>query len=234
MTALFYTFIYEPILSVLVFIYRDISFGDLGLAIIILTILVRIVLFPIFYKSAKDQTVMQKLQPKAKEIQNKYKTNKEEQAKVLMALYKENKFNPLSGFLFLLIQLPIFIALFGVFSHELSNPAFDSVMFFGFINLGERSVVIAIIAAALQYIQGKMMVSSTKPAIGTVSQTNQADRTASQIARAGSMMTIVAPAITLVFLFNLPSALGVYWGTSTAFSVIQQIYINKKINKEKK
>lgn len=217
---IFHMYVYAPILGALVFIYENIAFNDLGVAIIILTIFVRVVLFPVFYKSAKDQTLMQKIQPRMKEIQEKHKDNKEAQAQALMALYKENKLNPFSGFFLLIIQLPIFIALFQIFSRELSNVAFDSSTFFGLINLSEKSIVLAFVAAGLQYIQGKM-------ALATAGTTK--DNPAASI---GKMMVIIGPALTLIILFTLPSALGVYWIVSTLFSIGQQIYINKKINKK--
>lgn len=217
---IFHVYIYAPILGALVFIYENMAFHDLGIAIAILTIATRIILFPIFYKSAKDQTLMQKIQPKMKEIQEKFKGNKEAQAQALMALYKENNLNPFSGFLLLLVQLPIFLALFQIFSRELSNVAFDSVALFGLINLSEKSVVLAVVAAGLQYIQGKM-------ALATAGSGNN-----NPAASIGKMMVIIGPAITLVILFSLPSALGVYWIVSTLFSIGQQVYINKKINEK--
>src|SRR3989344_4200053 len=102
MANLFNNFIYEPLLAVLVFIYQNIAFGDLGLSVILLTVFVRVVLFPVFWKSAKDQALMNRLQPHIKQIQLDHKDDREEQAKKLMALYKEHRLNPLSGFLLLL------------------------------------------------------------------------------------------------------------------------------------
>ncbi|MEK7086984.1 MAG: YidC/Oxa1 family membrane protein insertase, partial [Patescibacteria group bacterium] len=94
MTNLFNAVFYQPILSVLIFIYNNLAFHDLGLAIIFLTILVRIVLFPLFYKGAKDQALIQRLQPHIKKIQLDHKVDKAKQAQELMALYKEHRFNP--------------------------------------------------------------------------------------------------------------------------------------------
>lgn len=219
---IFNAYVYEPIFEVLVFIYENLSFHDLGGAIIILTVLVRIVLFPIFYKSAKDQTLMRKIQPKMKELQEKFKNDKEAQAKALMSLYKEHKLNPFSGFLLLLVQLPIFFALFKMFSNGLSKDLFDSTAFFGFIDVSERSIALAVLAAGLQYLQGKI----TFAAQGSGEKNHRSDPAASM----GKMMIVLGPAMTLIILFSLPSALGIYWTTSTVFSIGQQFYINKKIN----
>ncbi|OYV73260.1 MAG: hypothetical protein B7Z74_04215 [Deltaproteobacteria bacterium 21-66-5] len=97
MSALFHTYLYTPIFAVLIFLYHNISFGDLGVAIIELTLLVRLILLPLFHKSAKDQTIMQRLQPHVRKIQVEHKDAKERQAKELMALYREHRVNPFSG-----------------------------------------------------------------------------------------------------------------------------------------
>lgn len=226
MSNIFHTYLYDPILSALVFIYENLAFHDLGFAIIILTIVVRLVLFPIFYRGAKDQAMMQILQPKIKKIQDENKENKEQQAKELMALYKEHSFNPFSGFFLLLLQLPVFLALFQIFRTELSTAAFQSQFFLNFINLGEKSFSVAIVAALLQFIQSKIALA---PQSKIQDEKNP-------IASAGKMMMFIGPAFTLFILLNLPSALGFFWIVSSAFSIIQQIYINKKLaeNKEKK
>lgn len=222
MTYLFHTYIYAPILAVLVFIYQNVSFHDLGIAIIELTILVRFVLFPIFFKSAKDQALMQRIQPHIKEIQEKHKDDKEAQAKALMSLYKEHKLNPFSGFLLLLLQLPVFIALYQVFQHELSNGLFDNLSFLGLINLGEKSVVIAILAALFQFFQTKLMMAKTKSNAGAQGQ----------MASMNKIMLFVGPGISFVILLNLPAALGFFWVVSTLFSIGQQLYINKEMDKD--
>ena len=225
MGNLFSTYIYEPILAALVFIYNNLAFGDLGIAIILLTVVIRFILLPVFYKSAKDQTLLQKLQPHIKKIQLDHKDDKEKQAKALLELYRTNRLNPFSGIALLIIQLPVFFALFKIFSQGVSLPVFDSTLFFGFINLAERSIGIALIAAILQYFQAKL----TLPKGG-----GKKEQGMSQLASLGKTMTVVGPVITFVILFNLPSALGIYWVTSTVFSIIQQFFINKKINPDAK
>lgn len=218
MAYIFHTYIYAPILSVLVFIYQNISFHDLGIAIAELTILVRFVLFPIFFKSAKDQALMQRIQPHIKEIQEKHKDNKEEQAKALMSLYKEHKLNPFSGFFLLLLQLPVLFAIYQIFERELSVGLFDNLTFLGLINLGEKSLVIAVLAALFQFVQTKLMMSKTKKGDG------------GSMASMNKIMVVVGPAISFFILMNLPSALGFFWIISTIFSIGQQLYINKQFN----
>jgi len=224
MISLFNTYVYEPILFVLSFIYSNIAFEDFGFAIIILTILIRFILFPIFFKSAKSQTIIQRLQPKVQDIQKKHKENKEEQAKALLSLYKEHKVNPFSGFFLLLLQLPVFFALFRIFSQEASGTMFGAHSLFGLVDLSVANIAIAILAGASQYIQGKLALASQK--------TDKKGAEQNPMASAGKIMIYISPAITFFVLFRLPAALGLYWLVSTLFSVGQQVYINKKIEKE--
>jgi len=220
MKELFFNVIQNPIFSVLQYIYNTIGVQDLGVSIIILTVLIRIVLLPVFYKGAKDQSLMQKLQPKIKEIQEKHKENKQEQARVLMELYKEHKVNPFSGFLLLLVQLPVFIALFQIFTNQALGLAFDSHSFLGLINLGTKNLYLAAFAAILQYAQSKMMLPKKQ---GNTGKGNPMESI-------GKTMVIVGPVFTIIILINLPAALGLYWLVSNAFSLAQQFYINKKMN----
>jgi len=221
MTALFNSYIYNPILSVLLFIYNSITFSDLGVAIIVLTIFIRIVLFPLFYKGAKDQAIMQKLQPHIKKIQLDHKDDKEKQAKELLDLYKKYNFNPFFGIFSIIIQLPIFFALFKMFGRELGNLGVTSTLMFGVFDLGTKGIVLPIIAAALQYIQGKLSMPDTKK-----NQTGD-----NPLASVGKTMVYIGPILTLLIFSNLPSALSVYWIVSSLFAIAQQLYINKKLPK---
>jgi len=223
MINLFNNFIYEPLLAVLVFIYQNIAFGDLGLSIILLTIFVRVVLFPVFWKSAKDQALMNRLQPHIKQIQLDHKDDREEQAKKLMALYKEHRLNPLSGFLLLLIQLPILIAIYHIILRDLTTDIFTNFYFLGLLDLGEKSLVLAVIAAAFQYLQGKISFPRRN--------SSKKDDLSASMAQMGRMMIIIGPAVTFFILVNLPAAVGIYWTTSVLFSLGQQVIINKKLPK---
>ncbi|MDO8470200.1 MAG: YidC/Oxa1 family membrane protein insertase [bacterium] len=217
---MFQTYIYQPILAVLVFIYNSVAAQDLGFAIILLTIVVRVVLLPLFYKGAKDQALMQRLQPRIEEIQREHKADKEQQAKALMALYKEHKLNPFSSIFLLILQLPIFFALFQIFSRELAGTVFATHTLLGFVDLSAKSIPIILIAAALQYLQGKLSIPpKTTPA-------------KSSAAAVGKVMIIVGPILTVVVLMNLPAALGLYWLISTLFSVVQQVYINRAMDRQ--
>lgn len=236
MSNLFHEFLYRPLFNALIYLYQNFSFHDLGIAIILLTILIRLILFPLFYKGAKDQAIMQRLAPKIKAIQQDHKHNKEKQAQAMLELYRLHRVNPLSGFLLLIVQLPILIALYRVFLKGLSNGSFDALysfipgpdslnlFFLGLVDLGSRNIFIVILAVIAQYFQGKLSLAKTK---------NNDLKSLSPMERMSKQMAFIGPIMTFVFLyfFNLPSAVGLYWLTTTAFSVIQQIMINKSLNK---
>ncbi|MCL4399726.1 YidC/Oxa1 family membrane protein insertase [Patescibacteria group bacterium] len=209
------TYISSPLLGVLIFIYNNLAFHDLGLSIIMLTVAIRIVLLPFFYKGAKDQTIMQKLQPFIKQIQEKHKNDKGKQAEALMELYKKHKINPFSSMLLLIIQLPIFIALFDLFTNQIKKINLVSPTFLGLFDLTTKNWTVVVLAAILQYFQTKSMLGKQNIS-GAAGQMQK-------------VMAFVGPLITILILGNLPSAIGLYWLVFTAFSFVQQVYINKSI-----
>lgn len=227
MAALFNTYLYQPILDLLVFIYQNFAFNDLGLAIIFLTVLIRIVFLPFFHKSTRDQMIMQRLQPQINKIRHDHKNDKEKQATALLALYRQHRVNPLSGFLLLLIQLPILFALFRVFRDGLTAEAFSAHSFLGLINLENRSMIIVGLAALAQYWQSRQaMGKRAAPAKNSRAE----DGTAAQFSQSFAQnMVYMGPIITVAILSMLPASIGIYWLTTTLFSIGQQFYINKRL-----
>ncbi len=202
--------------------------------IIFFTVFIRIILFPLFQKSGRHQVVMQRLQPELNKISEKHKGDRERQGKEMMALYKEHNINPLFGFLFLLVQFPILIALYRIFLNSLkpdffsglysfvSHPVSLNTSFLGLINLNERSILMVGLSALAQYFQG--VVSLPKAEAG------REPTTAEKVSR---QMMFVAPFMTLIVFYNLPAAVSLYWLVATVFSIVQQILINKQ-NKDGK
>jgi len=217
MTNLFNKILYQPLLDILIFLYNYL--GDLGIAIICLTVLIRIILFPLFYKGAKDQAIIQKLAPKIKEAQTRHKDNREEQARALMAIYRQHKVNPLSGFLLIIVQIPILLALYRIFMNVNGLAAFTPT-FLGLINLGKKNIIIIGLAALTQYFQGKLSLAKTEKSFQELTS----------MERMARQMIYLGPILTISFLYFLPSAVGLYWLTTSLFSVIQQIIINKRLD----
>src|SRR3989344_6433941 len=114
MLTLFHSIVYQPIYNVLIFFYNVLPWQDFGIAIIITTLLVKAVMIPLSRHQIRSQQQLQKVQPQIKEIQQKYKNDKERQTRELMAFYKKNKTNPFSGCLPLIVQLIVLIAIYRV------------------------------------------------------------------------------------------------------------------------
>ncbi|HUZ92368.1 MAG TPA: YidC/Oxa1 family membrane protein insertase [Candidatus Paceibacterota bacterium] len=230
MGYLYSTILYRPLLNALVFLYNTIGAHDLGLAIVFLTIIIRIVLFPVFHKSARQQVIMQKLQPEMKRIQELHKKDREKQTKAIMDLHKEHGVNPFMGFLLLLVQLPILWTLYIIIRATLAPgaiaglygfvaaPASINPMFLGLINLSQRSIVIVGLAAVAQYLQAKLSL-----------RTLPKDQVLSQAEKMSRQMVFLAPILTVTLFYGLPAAIPLYWCVTSFFSAGQQVIINKQL-----
>lgn len=232
MGSIFHIVLYQPLFNALVFFYDFIPGKDFGVAVILLTIILRTALFPLSAKAFKAQKAMADLQPQIQKIQEQFKENKAELSKKLLALYQKERINPLGSLLPLIIQFPLLIALYQVFRdgfhvEELAllysfipSPGSIDPSFFGFLDLSQRSVVVAALAGAFQYIQGKQAMSLTT----SLAQSDAVKRIQ------GPMLYII-PLMTGFLTLQLPSALGLYWITTSLFSIGQQWYLMSKPQK---
>src|SRR3989338_8368813 len=166
--------LYKPLLNALAFLVSIIPGGDVGIAVIILTILVKIILFPFSERSVRNQAAMNILAPELDKIK-KSGASKEEQAKLTFELYKKHKTNPFSGCLLVLIQIPIIFALYYVFFKGLNFengllysfihvPEKINMLFLGVLDIGGKSLILAILAGVSQYFQAHFM---PKPAVSS-------------------------------------------------------------------
>ena len=233
----FYAILYEPLFNALVVLYEYIPGKDFGIAVIVLTLIIRFLLYPLMMKSIKSQKVMAELQPKLKEIQDKYKDDKEKQTREMMELYKREKFNPFGGCLPLLVQLPILIALYRVFWKGLAdgamvhlysfipNPGVIDPMFLGIINLSQPNWILAIIAGVAQFFQTKTMSPQTP------NNKNSQGQFANMMQK---QMLYFFPLLTTIILLRMPAAIGLYWIVTALFSVWQQRLVFKKKGEDNK
>ena len=235
---LFNTFFYHPLFNGLIFLYNIIPGHDFGVSIIILTILIRLIIWPLTNKGIKNQRALNKIQPQIEEIKRKFKNNKEEQAKALMARYSENKISPFSGLLPIIIQIPIIIALWQVFLNSanldlsplysfISAPTSIQLVFLGLVDLSQRSVVLAIISGVLQYFQTKMIMpsSSTKASEGALSKGSDFGQIMAK------QMLYLGPVLSIVIFWSLPAALPLYWIVVSLLTILQQ-YLNQNNGRE--
>ena len=225
-------FLYFPLFNSLVLVYDYIPGHDFGLAIIFLTIIIRVILYPLSVKALKSQKTLQSLQPQLQELQKKYKDDKEKQAKETLELYRREKINPFSGLFLALVQFPILIALYRVFWNglkpkELSNlygfvvnPVHINAIFLNMVDLSKPSLLFAVLAGILQFFQTKMLLPKL---------TKDQGKGADIAVMMQKQMVYFFPFITVIILLRLPSALGLYWIVSGIFSIVQQYFILKAL-----
>jgi YidC/Oxa1 family membrane protein insertase len=210
-----FNFLGQPLLSVLIFFERY-SF-NYGWAIVILTFVIRILFFWPNHKSYKSMKAMQKLQPKMAKIREKYKDDKEAMNKELMGLYKTFKVNPLAGCLPMVIQLPVFIALYRVLGSaiELRHASFiptlpfTHIVWLADLSTKDPLLITPLVMGATMFLQQKMTPSPGDPA-------------------QAKMMMFLPLIFTFMFL-NFASGLVIYWLVNNVLSIIQQYYTNKYI-----
>lgn len=233
LSNIWHTALYEPLLNALAFLVSVMPGGSVGLAVIVLTLFVKVALFPIAKKSIESQAKMNILAPEIKKIKESGKS-KEEQAKETFDLYKKNKTNPFSGCLLLIIQIPIIIALYSVFLKGLNFsaenlysfikiPTVVDMNFLGFLDLGQKSVILAVMAGISQFFQARFMPKQN---------TNAMQAGSFQESFAKSMqvqMKYVFPIIVFFISFGVTGAIALYFVTSNIFAIGQQAYLNKKL-----
>jgi len=228
MGYLYHTFLYQPLVNALVFLYNTVAFGDLGVAIIILTVATRLLFFPLFQKMMRQQAILQKLKPEIDKIEKEFKGDIAKKGEAQMKLYKEHKVNPFSMIFVLAFQIILLIPLFQIFhgapgtldAKELysfiSAPGVFNHSFLGLIDLTSQSLVLIIIASLLQYWQTHLSMATQKnPAPGT------------------RQMAFITPLIIVVFLWSSPSAVWLYLLASNIFSVGQQMVVNRELTAQK-
>lgn len=234
---MFHTILYQPLFNLLIWLYNVIPGHDLGFAIIAISLLIRLVLWPLSRVSLRSQKALQDLQPKLEELKQQYKDEKEKLAKAMMELYKNEKVNPMSSCLPLVIQLPILWALYrvlrdGMNTDSLVNlysfvarPDFINLNFLGFINLAEPHLVMAVIAGVLQFVQTKMLMAKRPPK--KVRQ-NSGAKDEDMMAQMNKSMLYFMPVMTVVIGASLPGGLTLYWIIMNVFAIIQQALTFKK------
>ena len=197
----------KPLLLSLTFFYRFL--GNYGLAIILITIIIKILFWPLTHKSFKSMRGMQKLQPEMAKLKEKYGDKKEEMAKQQMQLYKQYNVNPLGGCLPMLLQIPVFIALYrGLMdSIELRHASFIG-FWINDLSAKDPTYIAPLVMGLSMFLQQKMTPTAADPA--------------------QAKMMLLMPVIFTVMFLNFPSGLVIYWLVNNLISIAQQLYINKR------
>ncbi len=233
---MFNTFIYEPLYNGLIFLTSVVPGNDAGVAVVILTVIVKIILFPLYQKSLRSQMVMREIEPGVKKIQEENKGNREEIARRTLALYKENNISPFTSILLLFIQIPILFALYFVFYKGLllhtgglysfvSYPDHISDSFLSLFSITEKhNVIMALLVGVSQFVQAKLTLPK---------ENKEAKKTGSfqeEFAKSMRLQVLYILPLFIVFVsYSFPAVLSLYWTTSNLFSIGQEIYLRKKL-----
>lgn len=226
--AIFYT----PIYNILVWLYSVMPGHDIGISILVLTLVVKALTIPLTASSLKSQRALQDLQPKLKDLQIMYKDDKEKLAKETMALYSAEKVNPFASCLPLLLQLPFLIALYQVLRNVLASKGFEVLYPFvanpgsinpimlGFLNLSTPTWVMAIIAGLSQFWQAHSMTTTRVKKPVTPGAKDE-----DMMAIMNKQMKYMMPLMTAFIALKLPAGLALYWTVMNLLAVAQQYWI---------
>lgn len=241
--AFFDATIYHPIYNALVFLVNIVPGADVGIAIILLTVLIKLILFPLSMVAVRTQIIMREIDPKIKALRKEFKDKPEELARKTLALFKEYKINPFASIFLIFLQLPVIIGLYFVFFNEGDGSGFDpsilypfvaepmnaSFSFLGIVDLTGSSIVLALLVAASQYVVSRMMMPTTPPSEDDEEKSFQADLQKSMQVQ----MRYVFPVVIGVIAYVISAAIALYFLVSNLFAIGQEIYV-KRAHKEAK
>ena len=235
---IWHTFFFDPVYNGLVFFIDIIPGGDVGIAIICTTIVVKVILLPLSIKAAKTQVVMREIEPKLKKLREEIE-DKQEQARAMMDIYKEAGVNPFASIFQLFLQIPIIIALYlsvysggGVALPDINTdllyrfvpePQTVSMLFFGFIDIAARSLPLAFLAGLTQFFHAQLSIPKPEPKKDGEAPDFKADfgRTMQ------TQMRYVMPAIIFVVAYTISAAIALYFTVSNLAAIAQELYIRK-------
>lgn len=238
----FTTFLIKPLYNVFIYLIGVMPGGNVGFAIIVMTIAMRAIFYPAFSSSIRTQMGMAAVQGDLEEINQKYKDDPNEKAKATMALYKEKNIRPLAGFVAIIVQIPIFIALYYSFSREglphinsallypsVHVPATVNIIFLGFLNLlTPHNILLALFVAFLQYLVVKLSIGRTNRAATKPLPADKAQAQAMQ----QNLMMYVLPGMYAVIVYSLPAVAGLYFGVTNLISIGQEMLIRRQLAKK--
>lgn len=244
-SAAFHLIVYNPIYNALVFFVGVLPTHDVGLAVIIVTIVVRVILYPLSRRAVVAQMKMKELTPEIDRIKAELKDKSDEQSRAILALYKERDVHPFAGFLLLLIQLPILFGLYFVFARGglpsihtdllysfVHVPAQVNMEFLGLIDMGKRSIVLAILAMLAQFLYTRLSMGprGSKTPVETVEASFSSDMAKSLDLQARYML----PLIVGVIGYTIVAAAPLYWITGNLFMVGQELLAGRRFNGKNK
>lgn len=237
MLDFFHDVLYVPLYNVLIWLVGALPGGDVGVAIILLTLAVKVATLPFSISALKTQKAMKAIEPKLKELREKYKDDREKQAKEMFALYKEHNVKPFSSLLTLLIQIPVLITLYLVFLHE-KLPEVDTSILYSFVNVPDpvstlflgifavsgSSLALAAIAAATQFVQAYYAIPVPPKKEGATPASMQ-----EEFGRAMALQARFALPLVIGVVAYASGAVALYFIASNLFAVAQEFLVARKI-----
>lgn len=242
MKELFNDVLFIPLYNLLVFLIDILPGGSVGFAVIILTLVVKFILFPLSKSAVRTSIKTKEIQGELEELKLKYKDNREELGRAMLELYKKHNINPLSGILLLFIQIPVILALYWViYKGGLPSinmdilysfvPAPENVNmdFLGIFHIAEsKSVILALLASVTQHFQARLSFpKQTEPTTPSETPNFQADL------MRGMQIQVkwILPIFIFFISYSLISVVALYWTISNLFAIGQEIYIRETIKK---
>lgn len=237
-STFFYSAFYNPIYNALVALVALVPGSDVGIAVILLTVGIRLVLLPFSLSAARTQLAMKTLEPKIKELKEKHKGDKEKEALETLALYRAERVNPFASILTVFIQIPVLLALYWVFLYEpftIINtarlygftpvPHSTSLQFLGLISMMGKSIVLAILAGLTQFLQAHMALSGTmKPStVGGMQGDFQKVM--------GLQLKYVFPFLIGTISYTTSSAIALYFITTNLAGALQEWHVRRAVIK---
>lgn len=242
---LFNELLYRPLFNSMVFFYDIIPGADLGIAIILTTLIVRVLMIPLYKASIKSQREITIIQPIIKELQVKYKDDKQKLSEELMKAYKEHNVNPFAGIVLLLVQLPILIAIYQVslnlFKPEtypalysfvtLPENGFNNMSFFS-LNIAEpNNIILALLVGISQYYQIRLIMKRTQPKKVEDKKKSDKPEEPDFATMLNKQMLFLMPVLVTVFAYQLPASMSLYWITTTVFTIVQEFFLIRQVDK---
>jgi len=236
---MFHTLFYEPVYNLIVVVLNFVPLHDIGAAIVIVTLIVKVFLLPLNLSALRTQYTMKKVEPEMKKIKELQKTDPQKASKQMIELYKKEAINPFSSLFVMILQIPVFFALYFVFSKGLFDDPesiYSFVTFpdtlhniaFGIFDVTEKNIIIAVLAGLSSYFLAIRQTASmiTPSDIGKVKEETFQD----QFMKSMRIQLIyVLPIIVTVSSAILPSALALYWFVSNVASYGLDVYMKRKL-----
>ncbi len=236
MFALLKAIFYIPLYNGLIFLIDVLPGHSVGIAVILFTCLVKLVLSPLSHKAAKFQLEMKLHEPEINRLKEQFKADKQAQGKAILDFYREKKINPFAGILPLFIQIPIFISLYYVF-YAGGLPSIDSSLLYSFVavpvpdmhlfgfNILEKSMLLAVLAGVAQFLQAHYAMPPAPPKTDTPSLGND-------LARGMHMqMKYVLPVFMVFIAYAINGAVALYFITSSLFTIAQELVVRRSLKK---